>query len=160
MAQRSKFGQQLLVAAAVVASTPVWVAAQGSVPPSLPDVRPGSFVRARLGAERQVSGNFVPVDDGRLGIRTDLGTTDTLALRDIGELAVRGRHTKTGAIIGGVAGAAFGAFVGYIAYAMCEVDSCRDGSTFLIAIPAFGAGGALVGAAIGSAFPSWKKVYP
>jgi hypothetical protein len=117
-------------------------------------------VRARLGEDRTLSGRFVAVSDGRIGIRSDAGATDTLRLRDVGELAVRARHTKTGAIIGAVAGAAFGAFVGYMAYALCEVDSCRDGSTFLIAIPAFGAGGALVGAAVGSAFPSWKKVYP
>ena len=124
------------------------------------DLRPGAYVRARIGADRAVTGQFIPVGDGRVGIRTEIGGTDTLRLREIGELAVRGRHTKTGAILGGVAGAAFGAFVGYVAYALCEVDSCRDGETFLIAIPAFGVGGALVGAAIGTAFPKWKKVYP
>jgi hypothetical protein len=140
--------------------TPAFLAGQDGIPPAVAEVRPGAFVRARLGEDRTLSGRFVAVGDGRIGIRSDAGATDTLRLRDVGELAVRARHTKTGAIIGAVAGAAFGAFVGYMAYALCEVDSCRDGSTFLIAIPAFGAGGALVGAAVGSAFPSWKKVYP
>lgn len=157
MLQRSKFSRAVVF---VLGLVPAGIAAQNSDDAAIRELRPGAYIRAQLGADRLLSGRFVPIADGRLGIRSDAGATDTLRLREIGELAVRGRHTKTGAIIGGIAGAGFGLFVGYMAYALCEVDSCRDGSSFLIAIPAFGAGGALVGAAIGSAFPKWKKVYP
>ena len=81
-------------------------------------------------------------------------------LSELRELSVRGRHTKTGAILGGIAGVAFGTFVGLIANALCETDTCDGAEPFVIAIPAFGAGGALVGAAVGSAFPKWKRVFP
>ena len=159
MAQRSKFGQRILLAAGLVGTMPGWLAAQGGVPAALSEVRSGAYVRARLGADRQVTGNFVPVDDGRVGIRSDQGMIDTLRLRDIGELAVRGRHTKTGAIVGGVAGVGFGLFIGWIVTNTCDAADCDSGA-YAVTVPLFGAAGTLAGAAIGRAFPKWKKVYP
>lgn len=133
--------------------------AQGQ-PPVLSQIESGKYVRARLDPDRTVSGHFVPVGDGRLGIRRDAGVTDTLRLAELRELAVRGRHTKAGAILGGIAGVGFGTFVAIMVTALCETDDCRGGRPFAIAIPVFGAGGALVGAAVGTAFPKWKRVYP
>jgi hypothetical protein len=123
-------------------------------------IESGTVVRARLDADRLVVGQYARLGDGRLGIRTAAGTTDTLVLADLGELAVRGRQTKTGAIIGGIAGVAVGIFVGVMVNGVCETDDCRGARPYLIAIPAFGAGGALLGAAVGSAFPKWKRVFP
>lgn len=120
----------------------------------------GKVVRARLVGDGTVQGRFVPLGDGRLGIRTDQGATDTLRLGSLSELAVRQRHTRTGAIVGGIAGVGFGVFVGYVANALCDAADCRTGRTYAIAIPVFGAGGALLGAALGSAFPKWKRVFP
>ena len=128
--------------------------------PVLPQIDSGKYVRARLDPDRTISGHFVPAGDGRLGIRRDAGVTDTLRLADLRELSVRGRHTKAGAILGGIAGAGFGTFVAIVVNALCETDDCRGARPFVIAIPAFGAGGALLGAAVGTAFPKWKRVYP
>jgi len=128
--------------------------------PVLAQIDSGKYVRARFDPDRTVRGHFVPVGDGRLGIRRDAGVTDTLRLADLRELSVRGRHTKAGAILGVIAGAGFGTFVAIVVNALCETDDCRGARPFVIAIPAFGAGGALLGAAVGTAFPKWKRVYP
>ena len=128
--------------------------------PVLGQIDSGKYVRARLDPNRTISGHFVPVGDGRLGIRHDAGATDTLRLAELRELAVRGRHTRAGAILGGIAGAGFGTFVAIVVNALCETDDCRGARPYLIAIPAFGAGGALVGAVVGTAFPKWRRVYP
>ena len=135
-------------------------AAAQSQAPVLTRIEAGKYVRARLDPDRTITGHFVPVGDGRLGIRHDAGATDTLRLAELRELAVRGRHTKAGAILGGIAGVGIGTFVAIMVTALCETDDCRGGRPFAIAIPVFGAGGALVGAAVGTAFPKWKRVYP
>jgi hypothetical protein len=136
-------------------------AAQSAAPGALPPIEPGKMVRARLTTASTVTGRFTSVTAGRLGIDTDTGRSEAIPIEQIRELAVRGRHTKAGAIIGGIAGAGFGAFVAIVANALCEGgDNCSGFRPWAIAVPAFGAGGALVGAAVGSAFPKWKRVYP
>ena len=153
-------GARILAAfSAALAVGGATAAAQGQ-PAALSQIDPGKYVRARLDPDRTISGHFVPVGDGRLGIRHDAGVTDTLRLAEVRELAVRGRHTKAGAILGGIAGVGFGTFVAIMVTALCETDDCRGGRPFAIAIPVFGAGGALVGAAVGTAFPKWRRVYP
>jgi hypothetical protein len=153
-------GFRTLVAFSVALAIGGTTAAAQDQPPVLTRIDPGKYVRARLAPDRTVSGHFVPVGDGRLGIRLDGGATDTLRLADLRELSVRGRHTKAGAILGGIAGAGFGTFVAIVVNALCETDDCRGARPYVIAIPVFGAAGALVGAAVGTAFPKWKRVYP
>lgn len=153
-------GSRILAACSVALAVAATTAAGQSQPPVLTQIDAGKYVRARLDPDRTISGHFVPVGDGRLGIRHDAGVTDTLRLAELRELSVRGRHTKAGAILGGIAGVGFGTFVGLMVTALCETDDCRGGRAFAIAIPVFGAGGALVGAAVGTAFPKWKRVYP
>jgi len=148
----------LLAFSGALAVTATSVSAQSN--PVLGQIDSGKYVRARLDPDRTISGHFIPVGDGRLGIRLDAGVTDTLRLAELRELSVRGRHTKAGAILGGIAGAGFGTFVAIVVNAMCETDDCRGARPYLIAIPAFGAAGALLGAAVGTAFPKWKRVYP
>jgi len=123
-------------------------------------IRPGAVIRARLTSEQTVTGRYVPIGDGRLGITAEPGMTDTVRLSQLRQLAVRGRHTKTGAIIGGAGGAAFGVFVGILVTALCETDSCNGTRPYLIAVPVFGAAGALLGGAVGAAFPKWRTVFP
>ena len=123
-------------------------------------IRPGAMVRARLGPEQTITGKYLPIGDGRLGISADRGTTDTLRLDRLRELAVRGRHTKTGAIVGGAAGVAFGAFVGIIITATCEAADCDGVGPYFVTVPLFGAGGTLLGGAVGAAIPRWRKVFP
>lgn len=153
-------GFRIVVAFSVALAAPGTTAAAQGQQPVLTQIDPGKYIRARLDPDRTISGHFVPVGDGRLGIRHDAGVTDTLRLAELRELAVRGRHTKAGAILGGIAGVGFGTFVAIMVTALCETDDCRGGRPFAIAIPVFGAGGALVGAAVGTAFPRWKRVYP
>ena len=153
-------GSRILVAFSVALAARFTSAAAQGQPTILDQIDPGKYVRARLAPDRTVSGHFVPVGDGRLGIRLDAGVTDTLRLDDLRELSVRGRHTKAGAILGGIAGAGFGTFVAIVVDALCETDDCRGARPYVIAIPVFGAAGALVGAAVGTAFPKWKRVYP
>ncbi|HJR35343.1 MAG TPA: hypothetical protein VJ817_10365, partial [Gemmatimonadales bacterium] len=153
-------GSRIFAACSVALVVAGTTAAAQDQPPVLTQIDSGKYVRARLDPDRTLSGHFVPVGDGRLGIRHDAGVTDTLRLAEVRELAVRGRHTKAGAILGGIAGVGFGTFVAIMVSALCETDDCRGGRPFAIAIPVFGAGGALVGAAVGTAFPKWKRVYP
>lgn len=153
-------GFRIVVAFSVALAAPGTTAAAQGQQPVLTQIDPGKYIRARLDPDRTISGHFVPVGDGRLGIRHDAGVTDTLRLAELRELAVRGRHTRAGAILGGIAGVGFGTFVAIMVTALCETDDCRGGRPFAIAIPVFGAGGALVGAAVGTAFPRWKRVYP
>lgn len=119
-----------------------------------------SVVRATLSDGRTITGRYAALGDGRLGVRSESGATDTLTLTRIQTLAVRGRHTKTGAIIGGAAGLAAGIFVGYMVHGVCDAAECDGVRPYLLAIPLFSGGGALLGAAIGAAIPKWKKVYP
>ena len=153
-------GFRIFAAVSVALSAAATSAVGQSQTPVITQIDAGKYVRARLDPDRTISGHFVPVGDGRLGIRHDAGVTDTLRLAELRELAVRGRHTKAGAILGGIAGVGFGTFVAIMVTALCETDDCRGGRPFAIAIPVFGAGGALVGAAVGTAFPKWKRVYP
>lgn len=119
------------------------------------------MVRATLPGGGRLTGEYGLVGDGRIGIRNPAGRVDTLRLLELSTLAVRNRHTRAGAIVGGIGGAGFGVFVALVANALCEGgDDCSGARPYLIAIPVFGAGGALLGAAVGSAFPKWKKVYP
>ena len=151
------------LAVAVTLLAPAALRAQAPAdPPSgvLARIESGKVVRARLDSGRTVVGQYAPVGDGRLGIRTDAGTTDTLLLTGLRELSVRGRHTKTGALVGGVAGIGFGILVGYVVTHVCDAADCDGSGPYAVAIPLFGGGGALLGAAIGAAIPKWKRVFP
>lgn len=155
--------RRLGYAVVVMLLRPLAAGAQATpAPPEtvLARIETGKVVRARLDPGRTIVGVYSPLGDGRLGIRTDAGDTETLRLTDLRELSVRGRHTKTGAIIGGVAGIGLGVFVATIVRAVCDAADCDDTGPYLVAVPLFGAGGGLLGAAIGAAIPKWKRVYP
>lgn len=119
-----------------------------------------SVVRVRLPEGRSLTGRFVGIGDGRLGVRAESGRIDTLSLGDVGTVAVRGRHTKTGAIVGGTVGLAAGILAGWFVGALCDAAVCDRVQPFLATIPLFAGGGTLLGAAIGSAVPKWSLVFP
>jgi hypothetical protein len=141
----------------------VWVlpvSGQGALPDQLGRLNHNSRVRVTLLDGRALTGQFVGIGDGRLGVRAESGRTDTLSLGDVRTLAVRGRHTKTGAIVGGSAGLATGIFVGWLVGALCDAAVCDRAGPFLVTIPLFTGGGSLLGAVIGAAVPKWKQVFP
>lgn len=144
---------------AVALAGPGVVSGQAAPADPAAQITPGKVIRVELSGARVV-GEYARLGDGRLGITRDNGATDTVAFNQIRTIAVRGRHTKAGAIVGGTAGAVFGAFMGLIVSAMCETDSCDGARPYLISIPIFAGGGTLLGAAVGAAFPKWKRVYP
>lgn len=121
---------------------------------------PSSVIRATFADGRAVTGRYAAVGEGRLGVRSGAGRTDTLRLAQLQTLSVRGRHTRTGAIVGAAAGLAAGIYFGYFIGASCESSDCDGGEPYLLTIPLFGGGGALLGAAIGAAVPKWKRVFP
>jgi hypothetical protein len=112
-------------------------------------------IEARDG--RRVQGRFDGLSPTGIRVSFD-GSGETVDLNQLTAVWVRGRHTKTGAIIGGVGGLGLGLFIGYIANALCETDDC--GSAYLLAPALFIPAGALVGAAIGAAIPNWRRIIP
>jgi hypothetical protein len=82
---------------------------------------------------------------------------------DIDSLWVRGRATKTGALVGGLVGALAGVGAGlFISQVICNNPDCdADDAAVVLSLGAGGvAGGALVGALIGSAVPKWHLRFP
>lgn len=128
--------------------------------PQLGRLGPTAVVRATLPDGRRVTGRFLDAGSGRLGISRESGGADTLALAELQLLEVRGRHTRTGAIAGGIGGLAAGVFFGYVIGAICDAAECHRGRAYLITIPLFGGGGAVLGATIGAALPKWTRIYP
>jgi hypothetical protein len=146
----------LLAAAAPSVALP-----QAASTTPLTRLTPGAVIRATLVSGRIVTGRLAQLGDGRLGVRSDAGSTDSIRLDQVIQVSVRGRHTKTGAVVGGLVGIGVGVFVGVVVNAVCEGGSHCDGAEpYTIAIPLFGGGAALVGAAVGSAFPKWRRVFP
>ncbi len=92
----------------------------------------------------------------------DLGLAQ-LSSSDIDKLWVRGRATKTGAIIGGIvgllAGVGYGLLLGEV---ICNNEDCNADTGTVVA--ALGLGGALAGAGggalIGAAIPKWHLRFP
>ena len=105
-----------------------------------------AVVRATLPGGRTVTGVVSGSGDGRLGIRVPSGATETLTLAQIQTLSVRGRQTRTGALVGGAAGVAAGIFLGFVIGAVCDAAVCDRTTPYLYTIPLVGAGGTLLGA--------------
>jgi hypothetical protein len=119
----------------------------------------GPVVRLRTDQAR-VTGRLLAAGSDGATLATGDGT-QLIPAGVIDSVWVRGRAWKTGAIVGGAAGmVALGAFTGLIVHATCETSEC---GTVAAAFAGGGiglAGGALLGAAIGAAFPKWKRRFP
>ena len=124
---------------------------------ALARLHPETVVRIESRDGRRVQGRFDGVSPTSIRVSFD-GSGESVDLAQLTAAWVRGRHTKAGAIVGGVGGLGLGLFVGYIANALCETDDC--GNAYLLAPALFIPAGALVGAAIGAAIPNWRRIIP
>lgn len=121
-------------------------------------LKPTRLVRFSLPAMGRVSGRIANRWGDTLALASN-GTRQVISLGSIDTLWVRGRATKTGAIVGGILGIAGGLFLGALADGLCEYD-CQN-SDYLVTGGLLGlAAGAGTGAIIGAAIPRWRKVYP
>jgi hypothetical protein len=143
-----------LSAAGVHAQEP---ASQGLDSASILLLKPDRFIRIQLPELGRM--------EGRVGFRTESEMVlqmdeqnRTVTLASVDTLWVRGRRTKTGAIIGGILGIGGGIFLGALANALCEYDC---GGNYVVGGAVFGAvSGGVAGAIIGAAIPRWRRVFP
>jgi len=124
---------------------------------ALARLHPETVVRIESRDGRRVQGRFDGLSPTSIRVSFD-GTGESVDLDRLTAVWVRGRHTKAGAIVGGVGGLGLGLFVGYVANALCETDDC--GRAYLLAPALFIPAGALVGAAVGAAIPNWRRIIP
>ena len=132
---------------------------------ALSRLRPGQHVRVAATGSDTTEGRFVTIRDGQLVLDRAgfVGPSpSSVPIESVRTAWVRGRGTKTGAIVGGVVGGlAGGVLAGLFAGASCEVDSCSG--DWLVAagvgLAVGGAAAALTGSLIGAASPRWHLVY-
>lgn len=116
----------------------------------------------RLGSDgARATGRLLALAGGTATLQS-ADATVSVPLAGVDSIWVRGRATKTGAIVGASVGAIGTAvFVGWLAAGLCEVDC--EGAGARGALVGFGlgaVGGGLVGAAIGAAIPKWRLRFP
>ncbi|MEP7326137.1 MAG: hypothetical protein ABI836_09335 [Gemmatimonadota bacterium] len=121
---------------------------------SLARLRPTQFVRVETPVMGRVQGRLAGNSDGEL--RLVNGDEHIIPVKDIQRAWVRGRHTKTGAIVGGLLGAGGGLLLGLLADELCEY--CTHSAVVPVTLVGLGIGAGL-GAIIGAAIPHWKEVH-
>ena len=108
---------------------------------------------------RRIVGRFGGLSAGSIRVGQN-GASEAVDLDRLSAAWVRQRHTKTGAVLGGVAGLGAGIFIGLLANSACEADDCRGAGPYLKASAIFIPVGAVVGAAVGAAIPRWRRILP
>ncbi|HEV8123380.1 MAG TPA: hypothetical protein VGP80_04005 [Gemmatimonadales bacterium] len=122
---------------------------------SLAQLRTDRFVRIETSALGRIQGTVAQHSATDLTLAN--GGQHVIPVQEIQRAWVRGRHTKTGAIIGGILGAGGGIFLGLLAEGLCEYD-CAHNAYIPLGLVGLGAG-AGAGALIGMAFPRWKELH-
>ena len=147
-----------------------WYGAIGQEPPPFPDqlivvvegLHVGQRIRLNTASSGRLHGIFLEVETSAIRI-TRGSSGKSVELVDIDRLWVRGRATRTGAVVGALAGtvvgAAFGLFIGEV---ICNGPDCSaDTAGAMVILGLFGGGvGALSGALIGLAIPKWHLRFP
>ena len=144
----------------LILSVPVLSQEPGSVEAALTPLVPrGKVVRLRADQAR-FTGRLLSAERGVATLDTGQGTR-VVALQGIDTVWVRNRAWKAGAIVGGAMGmVALGVFTGLVVHATCETSDCGTAAAALAGGGIGLAGGALLGAAIGAAFPRWSRRFP
>ncbi len=144
--------------------SPGGLAAQAGPSPPAADalfrrLEPQTPVRVELRDGSRAQGRFDGLTPHSIRLSGAAGLTE-VELDRLTSAWVRGRQTKTGAIVGGIAGTLFGAFIATIANATCDTEGCGGSGTYFKATAIFLPAGALIGAGVGSAFPRWRRIFP
>ena len=120
----------------------------------------GQRVRLDVEGLGRVEGRFLMADEAAI----TFAVGEPIRLPDIERLWVRGRSTGRGAWIGAAIGLAAGIIIGLdYAGGVCHDDDgtfCSDAKIAAGSGAAFGAGGAVLGAGIGFAIPTWRLRFP
>lgn len=123
-------------------------------------IEPGTTVRLRDRTQGRLEGPLVSATPSAIRLAGAVGAAP-IPLDRVDSLWVRGRATKTGAIIGAVPGAVGGAFLGMVAN---ELGCQESGDACPEAVPLLGlagaAAGALAGALVGSLIRKWHRRVP
>lgn len=121
----------------------------------------GKLIRLGVRGSLTHTGRLAVFDRTRVSLETTEGPAVTVMADQIESLRVRGRATKTGAVIGGVAGLTFGVLAGvFVARIVDESGDPDYGQVVPITTLFFGAAGAGTGAIIGAAIPKWHLKWP
>lgn len=152
-------GIRSLLGAAVLCSL---VAVRGDAQdwPRIPPV--GSVLRLETPSGR-VTGTLLRFEPRSVVLEVQ-DAPRSVDLTDVLRAERRRRSTGTGALVGGAVGAAaFTGFLHLIVSALCEsVEGCASDHrrAWGYGIVLGGAGGALLGAGVGSLIPRWEQVFP
>ncbi len=123
-------------------------------------LKPGRLVRLHAQNLGEVVGKYHSSNTDSLFISVDM-VERGVPISAIDALWVRGRATGKGALIGGVVLGAFGTIVGIGLNSDDGFLGCEGDCPEIIPILGFAgaAGGGLVGAGVGTAFPKWHQRY-
>ncbi len=123
----------------------------------------GQFVRADIARLGRVEGRFVAANETTVTL-TSQGATAQVPLLDLERLWVRKRATGRGALIGAalgvLAGVVGGLAIGSIACEPVDGGNCGAAEVATLTGLVGGAGGALIGAGVGSVIPVWRLRFP
>jgi hypothetical protein len=123
---------------------------------SVEALRTGAWVRVAAAPLGRIEGRVVAHTATELVLSVEEGPS-RIPLAGVDTLWVRGKATRTGALVGGLLGTGLGILIATQAVEEGETPGADW-------VGAFGLGGALVGgslgAALGSAFPRWDRRYP
>ena len=130
-------------------------------------LEPGDLIRVRTTTGNVVTGPLTtPIGDSVvIGDPVGQGAAYQFSISEVSVLWERGRAQKSGALIGGIIGAAALGFLGSVG---CLIGRSDDGDIgnegqwvdcALIGIGVGGLGGGLIGFGIGSAVPKWHRRY-
>ena len=145
----------------ILAASPMGVLAQNTDRETAVEaLKVGELVRLDVARIGRMEGPFLATND-RTFILAGNGEPTQVQLADIARLWVRGRSTGRGAWIGAAVGVVAGVIFGLVLVeAFCYDDACSDGEVVAVTGLVFGAGGAVVGAGIGFAIPTWRLRFP
>ena len=148
----------------ILAASPMGVLAQNTDRETAVEaLKVGELVRLDVARIGRMEGPFLATND-RMFILAGNGEPTQVQLADIARLWVRGRSTGRGAWIGAAVGVVAGVIFGVaLGNAFCSDDDgtfCTPAGVGAESGLVFGAGGAVVGAGIGFAIPTWRLRFP